>query len=81
MSEIRKIANKNPKDLSREDLLTLHSAIYDKKTAETIVNALTDLKEDYPDLYEEHVKVFVAIATNGKMPPKRWATNPYFPRR
>lgn len=81
MSDIEKIAKMNPMDLSRADLLKLHSARYDKKTAETIVDALMYLKKDYPDLYEEHVKVYVALVTDGEMPPKKWATEPYFPRR
>lgn len=86
LMQIAEIVSKKPMELTKEDIIFLQTKVYDKSqsvhaNAEQVAEAYWALKKKHPDIFVESIKVDIALATNGKMPPKKWLTEPYFPRR
>ncbi len=94
---LQEIVNKDPSEMNREDLIIFYSAQYTQyapKRRTEVAESLADLfigarKKKDMDLehrrwYEtlvESIKVDVALLGMGEMPPKKYETEPYFPRR
>jgi len=93
---LQDIIKKNLLEMTREDVFAIFyssglkgysTAEQAKKVAEQWADVFIDARnkrECDPDnyaIFEETVKVDIALATDGPMPPKRFATDCYFPRR
>jgi hypothetical protein len=93
---LQDIIKKNLLEMTREDVFAIFyssglkgysTAEQAKKVAEQWADMFIDARnkrERDPDNYavfEETLKIDIALATGGPMPPKRFATNCYFPRR
>lgn len=96
MNSVREVAKKDALDMTKEDIFSISYAAAlkmgsDEKEAKKYANASTFLfirarekRQQNPQDYEiwgESLKVEIAFATDGPMPPKRFVTNPYFPNR
>lgn len=81
MTKITALLKENPMKLSKEDIKCIQMQFYDENEAEKIAEAYMAMKKESPDIFTESVKIDVALANKTEMPPKKWATNPYFPRR
>ena len=81
LNEIAEKAENDPMNLSKEEIVYLQSQLHGDEEADQIAEAYMTLKKDCPEIFVESVKVDIALATKADMPPKKWSTNPYFPRR
>jgi hypothetical protein len=93
---LQDIIKKNPLAMTREDVFAINyvsllKSCSDSKKVKEGAESMTDIficakdrREQNPQNYaiwEETLKIDIAHATNGPMPPKRFATDCYFPRR